>query len=55
MSECGKERKGAYGESELSGLGHECGIVHGERMSGGKTGLERKMISILDVWNLEYL
>lgn len=50
-----EREKRACGDSELSGLGNACGIVHGERKSGVKTGLGRKMISILDVWNLEYL
>lgn len=45
-----------YVDSKVSGLGYElCSTVHHEKMRGGETGLEEKMISILDVLSLKYL
>lgn len=45
-----------YVDSKVSGLGYKlCSTVHHEKMRGGETGLEEKMISILDVLSLKYL
>ena len=44
-----------YVDSKVSGLGYElCSTIHYEKMRGGETGLEEKMISILDVLSLKY-
>ena len=45
-----------YVDSKVSGLGFElCSTVHYEKMRGGETGLEEKMISILAVLSLTRL